>query len=153
MWTCSTAFSQMASLKDDPSGPLKFMTARILPGCSMANIELQRKPASGGAVNGPATYPFFTHEATVSVNSFPWIETEGEFFSVIAGRFSDSGASAPCVSSLTSRSALILCPVVNLWSRIDTTSFKTSTFTGVNGACGRGWDGKFDQKSAGGGKL
>jgi hypothetical protein len=153
MWTCSIAFSQIASLKDDPSGPLRFMTARILPGCSIANIELQRKPASGGAVNGPATYPFFTHEATVSVNSFPWIETEGEFFSVIAGKFSDNGASAPWVSSLISRFALILWPEVSLWSRIDNTFFKSSTFTGVNGACGKGWDGNFDQNSAGGGKL
>jgi hypothetical protein len=72
-----------------------------------AIMALVRKPGSGGAPKGPATYPFFNHQARVSVNSSPCSTTDGVFGILADGKEETNGTADPFSKSAITLSALI----------------------------------------------
>ena len=70
-------------------------------------MALVLKPGRGGAPNGPATYPFFNHQANVSVNSSQCRSTDAELLILAGGRVVENGTGEPDSRSLITLSALM----------------------------------------------
>ena len=67
------------SLKDEPFGADKFMIGLIFVGWATAISGFTRKFFNGGRSNGPATKPFLTQLAKVSVICSPKITADSAF--------------------------------------------------------------------------
>ena len=101
-------------------------------------------------MKGPATKPFFTQCASVSVNTAPCSSTEPELAIMSPGIRFVCRASTPCVSSWMTFPARTFCDNGRQCSYLPTRDANDLTLTGVVGTVGRGLAGNFAQKLAGG---
>ena len=139
----------MLSLKEWPSGELRLRITRTLPGCGTARMELQRKPGTGGARNGPAQKPAFSQLTMLSVTKEPCSTAAGVFGSMRAGRWGEFWqAEAPKINLWTTRRARAHWASVRP-VRASTRAIRVGPLTGETALAVSGRQGIEDQKAAG----
>ena len=134
------------SLKLLPFGLLMLMTGRTLSFCSSAMTLLILMSGSGSVKNGPDTYPFSTHAASVSVNSAAHFIIEGAFFTFAPGKTASWYAGAPWDKMFKDFSAPSHSCIVILGLAWWINSANLTTFMAVVGFTGSSLEGNVSQK-------
>ena len=120
------------SLKLLPMGPDMLRMGLIFPIFTITPKGLAWNPATGVQSKGPATNPFLTHVAIVSVSSCPWVKVLCAFTPFTGGSSLYWKASAPFLRSLTTFLALLSSQAVIFSLALFISSSKTSVNTSVS---------------------
>ena len=104
---------------------------RIFPFLTTTARGFARKPATGGVSKGPATNPFFTHVAIVSVSRAPFSAADSEFGQLIGGNLLFWYESAPQARSASNLLALLYSVPDILFLALSTLSARLAMFTRV----------------------